>query len=123
MAFYVHAHSACAFIQDGVGRFVIDESAHGHSLFLTTTKNIVPIILLFPAAFSGNEIPKFHIFEELEEFVISGGALFLLVWVNKLITKRSLRQVWSLWDVEDLFQVWLVESASCHRPEFSHDSE
>lgn len=126
MALDVHTDGGGAFIEDGIAWFVIDKSTHGHSLLLSTTQNIVPVIAVLPSSFSVNEVCKSDLLEDLEKHVIGGtvsSALLNSMWVDYLVTEISGRQVWSLWDVEDLIEGWLMENATGDWPELSHNSE
>ena len=67
VALYVHTDGASTLVKNRVSWSMVDESTHGHSLFLTTTQNIVPVVFFFPTAFSGDEVSEFDIFEELKK--------------------------------------------------------
>ena len=41
----IHAHRACALIQDGENRLMVKQSSHCHSLLLPTRQHIVPVIV------------------------------------------------------------------------------
>jgi len=45
------------------------------------------------------------------------------MWVNNLVSEVSSRQVWSLWDIENLIERWLVEDTTGNWPELTHDSK
>lgn len=105
---------------------MINKSAHGHSLFFSTTQDIIPVTAVFPSSFSVTNVCKSNLLEDLHKHIIGGtssSGFLNAVWINKLVSEVSSRQVWSLWDIENLIQRWLVEDTTGDWPELSHDSE
>ena len=111
VSLYVHADSRCAFIENSIFRLMIDESAHGHSLLLTTRKDIIPIVDVVPALFTLDEVSKSDILELLHQVIVGdtfSAALLNGVGVNELISQATNWQVGSLRNVENIIHAGLV---------------
>lgn len=85
IALDVDAHGTCAFVQNSVLRFVVNKSAHGHSLFFTTAEDIIPISFDIPATFSLCNVLQSNFLQQLVQvFVCDSFRLLLLyrIWVD-----------------------------------------
>jgi len=82
-----------ALIQDGVLGLVIKQTSHGDTLFFTSGKHIVPIVLGVPSSLTFDKLTESDVFQEYHEVFIGfllGFHLFKSVRVDQLITESSI---------------------------------
>ena len=60
----VHTNGACAFIKNGEKRFMIKQSRHCHTLFLSSRENVCPVIDWVESAFSVLNVVKPNVFQK-----------------------------------------------------------
>jgi len=115
-----------ALIQDGVLGFVVEETSHGDTLFFTSGKYIVPVVLGVPSSLTLDELTKSDILQEYHKVFVSlflGLHLFKSVGVDKLIAESSIGKVGTLGNIEDLVNGGLVDDTTSSGPEFTQNTE
>ena len=70
----VHTDGTSALVEDSIGWLVVDESSHGHSLLLTATEDIVPVIVFVKSTFSWGDIFKFDDQENLFKILVGDSS-------------------------------------------------
>ena len=123
----VHTHRTGALVKNSIEGLVIDESGHGHALLFTTGEHVSPVVIRVPAIrLTSNDMRKAHILHDLVQIVIGDTSALEIgdaVRVDNLVAKSTVGQVRSLWDVENLLNRWLSQSATLGRPELAKNSE
>ena len=119
----VHAHRAGAFVQNGEDGFVVEESSHGYSLFLTTWKHIVPVVDRVEAFLSFFNVVQLHPFQQLTDFFISMCDSFPWVRVDYLVSQGTRREVGTLWNVKQFIHMWSFEHSTRQWPKTAKDSK
>lgn len=92
--FNIDGNGTGALIQDGILGLVVQETSHSDTLFFSSRKHIVPVVLGVPSSLTFDEFTKSDIFQEYHEVRISflfGLHLFQSVGVDQLITESTIR--------------------------------
>ncbi len=126
LSLYVHAHCACALVQNCKQRLVIEKSGHRDSLLLATWKHVVPVVYWVESSLSALNVVKSDCLKEFPQVIVS-DILFchlrLGVGVNDLVSESSRWKVRPLWDVKKLFHVRSSHDTASQWPQSTQDSE
>lgn len=105
---------------------MIDKPSQGHSLFFSTTENVIPIILCAITTLSSYDIVKSYFAKQIIKIIIGDTLVLLLlmgVWVDKLVSQSTIWKIGSLRNIEDLVKCWLMQHSAVEWPELAHYSK